>query len=269
MSRVCARGEAFRGWSGKKAVEGVEKSCSTGCKSRRRRVRGQRKGSKRSRVGKTRSNSPLPAPEPKISRQRHVVHSGRKFIYMIKAVNHLSKQMKEHGKGRPVKGDVRFEDGLRHWNTLARKSHVMKIPPGASEHPGRTFTGFLEAVFPSGQAIDDFGSMLGLMRSRGMSAQHRRGSSTHTQGNEIPVRTVPGRPEVRIIIVDGKDEPLCPHCRDFRLEKKRGVLGPPRRFCNINDPLCHLWSESDTKPKASLRGSNAKRGTGGRPKSRR
>jgi len=52
-SRVSTRGVAYE-----KASEGAEKSCRV-----RRRKRGLRKGKKRSRVGKTRSNAPLPPPD--------------------------------------------------------------------------------------------------------------------------------------------------------------------------------------------------------------
>jgi len=220
-----------------KAEDRAEKSHPAGGRSQRRRVRGLRKGKKRSRGGKPRSSSnSLPALKLKTAGQRHIRHSGRKLIYMIKAVNHLSKQMTDKGKRRPVPGDIRYVNGRQHWRTLAHKANIMGIPPGASEHPGRTFNGFLNCCWPRAEVIQsDFGSMLGLLRERGMQAQHRRSSSTHSRPENV-VRTVPGHPEVRIVVVDGEDEPLCPHCRDFYR-----MNSPRRRHCNIRDPLCSLY----------------------------
>jgi len=74
-----------RSLEGEKASEGAERSCRP-----RRRLRGLRKGKRRSRGGKPRRTPSLPAPEAKRGHERRVNHSGRKFIWAARAGNRLA-----------------------------------------------------------------------------------------------------------------------------------------------------------------------------------
>jgi hypothetical protein len=71
-----------------KAEDGAEKSFLP-----RRRKRGLRRGKKRSRGGKPRSNAaPRRPSQPKPHNARRVNHSGRKFLWAVRAANRLANQ---------------------------------------------------------------------------------------------------------------------------------------------------------------------------------
>lgn len=127
-----------------KARERAEKSCRP-----RRRRRGQRGGKKRrSREGKSRSSVSTPRPsKSKTSSSRKVNHSGRKFIWALKAatafanrkvVQQVAKELSIIAAGGPNQIGVRNEQRLvdprawaaahRHYDNLVRKARYCHLP---------------------------------------------------------------------------------------------------------------------------------------------
>jgi len=141
--QVCTRLTSTRHVLQSTSRERAEKSCRT-----RRRLRGLRKGKRRSRVCQTRRSArPARQPQPTSISSRKVNHQGRKFLWAVMALNRLRKAYwkyrklsaltqvdtwtKEHGASR-CPG---FGRALKlWWNDLSVKAQLMGIPYQAAFH---------------------------------------------------------------------------------------------------------------------------------------
>jgi hypothetical protein len=227
-----------------KASEGVEKSCRI-----RRSRRGQRKGKSRSRGRQPRSPPPLrPKPAPGA---RLINHSGRKLIWLVITRNKLDKFLRKKSS-RPVKGDLRYQDGYKRFRALSWKASQMKVPWGAFEHPGGNFEKYLDTLWVTEQAHFDFSSLL----------RHVREEVIRPKS---PDRTEPVA-DIREVIIDGEVDYLCRHCQTRPSYRGRvGKAVPFRSVCNMNDPDCFLKKKQDRENgRSSLRRSNARRVPRGR-----
>lgn len=214
-----------------KASEGVEKSLPKG-----RRKRGLRKGKSRSREGKSRRSTPITAPDSKKSSARIINHKGRKLIWIMAAQTDLDRRLRKVDT-RPGLGSIRYIDGQRRFRALSRYASRTYIPPGASEHPGTSFKKYLDRLWPTGQALDDFSSLLRQLRSRSPEAEPAGKS-------ELPS-------SIREVIVNGETDYLCSYCHSVRRVDKHG-LTHHRRVCNINDTECLLRKREDASKVADL-----------------
>jgi hypothetical protein len=227
-----------------KASEGVEKSCRN-----RRSRRGQRRGKSRSRGRQPRSPPPLrPKPAPG---SRLINHSGRKLIWSVIARNKLDTYMRKK-PSRPVKGDLRYQDGYKRFRALSWKVTQMGVPWGAFEHPGGNFEKYLDTLWVTEQAHSDFFSLL----------RHVREEVIRPKS---PDRTEPVA-DIREVIIDGDVDYLCRHCQTRPAYRGRADKAVPyRRVCNMNDLDCFLRKKQDREnDRSSLHRSNAKRVPRGR-----
>jgi len=123
---------------GVKAEDGAEKSSSR--RSKRKRVRGQRAGKRRSRGGKPRSNSPARPPASKGVSARCVNHSGRKFLWGERVRSQLIKTryfgVLEQSLRRSPDDGAWGDEISPKWSSHLRalRSHARKsgIPDGAN-----------------------------------------------------------------------------------------------------------------------------------------
>jgi len=139
---------------GVKAREGAERSCRP-----RRRRRGLRRGKRRSRGGKPR-RTPVPSSAPKVKtgHERRVNHSGRKFIWAVRAGNRLARLKtarrlienlpripqevqnlisKESFHREVVRASVSvkaYAGFKRSWRGVKRRADALGIPPVAAVH---------------------------------------------------------------------------------------------------------------------------------------
>jgi len=126
----------------KKADEGAEKSC------RRRRVRGQRKGRKRSRGGKPRSNAEAPRPkDPNKVSNRRITNQLRLFDYAEASADNLKKVTASLLKGKRFRKDEfplpLYLGFRRRWAALSAR-----VPGSVGEHCfGNSPAFFLEKHF--------------------------------------------------------------------------------------------------------------------------
>jgi len=121
------------------ASDGAEKSCRT-----RRRKRGLRKGKRRSRGRHPRRTVSDPANSSKPPSSRKVNHSGRKFIWAVKASNQLRKDCERYNKfpRGPLKDSHPAYRPRRNmkcyclakWTRLHKQAEAAGVPPVAAFH---------------------------------------------------------------------------------------------------------------------------------------
>ena len=122
------------------ASEGAEKSC----RRSRRRKRGLRKGKRRSRGCQPRRSASLPATVPKALHSRKINHSGRKYLWSVKASNRLRVDCEKLNKfprgelpdGHPA-AEPRYrmkQHCLAKWTRLHKQATKAGIPPVAAFH---------------------------------------------------------------------------------------------------------------------------------------
>lgn len=143
------------------SIERAEKS-----RPHRRRKRGLRKGSCRSRGRHPRRSTPVTASVSKTPSARKVNHSGRKFLWAMRASESLRKDCKRYAKfpvgQMPLDSPRRIErkKAKEHcrakWTRLHRQAEAMGIPPVAAFHA--TFWKYLSVETSRGYA--DWDSLL-------------------------------------------------------------------------------------------------------------
>jgi len=186
-------------------VYGAEKSCRT-----RRRKRGLRRGKLRSRGRHPRRLVQPPAPESKTPSARVVNHSGRKFLWAMRASESLRKDCKKYAKfpvgPLPENHPARLprkkmkEHCAVKWARLHARAEAAGIPPVAAFHS--TFWKYLAVETSRGKAdwdgllaglpgnpATDFKSVRGLFdrleerASRGPKRRPRGGGSRGAMNN--------------------------------------------------------------------------------------
>lgn len=152
------------------SLQGAEKSCSI-----KRRKRGLRKGKSRSRGRHPRRTSSIPANVSKSPSSRKINHSGRKFIWAVKAKNNLAKDCERLNKfprgqlpdGHPARA-ARLKvkrHCLAKWTRLHRQAEAAGIPPVAAFHS--SFWKFLLVETSRGNQAADWDMLLtGLPRAK-------------------------------------------------------------------------------------------------------
>jgi len=144
------------------ASDGAEKPC----RRPRRRKRGLRKGKRRSRGRHPRRTASCPASVSKPPSARKVNHSGRKFLWAMRASESLRKDCKRYASfpvgPLPLDSPVRRErlkskeHCLAKWTRLHKQAEAAAIPPVAAFHS--TFWKYLAVETSRGRA--DWDSLL-------------------------------------------------------------------------------------------------------------
>lgn len=150
-----------------KAIDGAEKSCLI-----KRRIRGLRKGKKRSRGRQPRRTFTDRQPDSKAQSSRVINHIGRKFIWAVKASNGLRADcevLNKFPRGQLPDSHPAYQPRLRtkkyclaKWVRLNKQSTVAGIHPTAAFH--RSFWDFLMIETRRGDAIDGLDILVGGLR---------------------------------------------------------------------------------------------------------
>jgi len=145
------------------STDGAEKSCRT-----RRRKRGLRKGKRRSRGCQPRRSAAGPATASKTPSSRKVNHSGRKFLWAVKASNRFRKDCERLNKfprghlsdSHPAAGPRRRmrEHCEVKWARLHSRATASGIPPVAAFHS--SFWKYLMVETSRGNAAADWDMLL-------------------------------------------------------------------------------------------------------------
>lgn len=145
------------------SVKGAEKSCRT-----RRRKRGLRKGKRRSRGCQPRRTAARPANVSKTPSSRKVNHSGRKFLWAVKASNRFRKDcerlnkfprghLSEYHPAREPRRRMREHCEVK-WARLHSRATACGIPPVAAFHS--SFWKYLMVETARGNSSADWDMLL-------------------------------------------------------------------------------------------------------------